>query len=359
MGKFSSAFLFVLSLIATNLFSQTEPKPLAAYKIDSLWHVVDYSGKDILKPFKAENVSAYSEGAFLFSVLKDGAEKQGFMNLKGEVIIPPIYDKALPFSEGYCLVMKSVPNSKVAVEVYFLDKKGKPLNKKPFIDGVSFSEGLAYFMDADRNSGYIDSTGARVLDLQGNIGNEFSEGLAAASRSGFSLGFIDKTGRFVVQPRFDMAGKFSEGKCAVFYDAKYGYIDKTGKTILQYNYDYARPFKSGRAWVGNLERKKMKIRWAIIDSAGNALTPYSFIRVSNFSEGYAAVRDSLGWGFVDRNGVFLFKKRFFHTANFIDGLAWASEKNGKRGFINTKGEYVVELPKFDKAYDLRLNKRIY
>ncbi|HEF3474383.1 TPA: WG repeat-containing protein, partial [Campylobacter coli] len=51
------------------------------------------------------------------------------------------------------------------------------------------------------------------------------------------------------------------------------------------------------------------------------------------------------WGFIDKNGEFVIEPKFDGVGNFSEGLARV-ELNGKYGFIDKSGKIVIE-PKFD------------
>jgi hypothetical protein len=75
-------------------------------------------------------------------------------------------------------------------------------------------------------------------------------------------GYIDKTGALVIQPQFDSASGFSDGLAAVQQGQKWGYIDKTGAPVIQYQFSGANDFSDGLAAV-----------WTQ-DSANNGLKGY-------------------------------------------------------------------------------------
>ena len=62
--------------------------------------------------------------------------------------------------------------------------------------------------------------------------NLFVHGLLAVQNEydkvGYKVGYIDKTGAFVIEPKFDYAESFSEnGSATAKVNGKWGYIDKT------------------------------------------------------------------------------------------------------------------------------------
>lgn len=177
-----------------------------------LWGIVDKkTGKEIV-PCKYESVGSFFEG--MADVLQNG--RWGFVNLKGEMVIPPKYVKAstyaiLKFSEGLAVVTTDTT-----------------INKK---------------------FGAIDKTGKMVIPfLYDNLG-DFAEGVALANK-----GKILKQGQYSWQQDIVTAGKF-------------GYINKTGKTIISFEYEWGTNFLKGQAEV-----LKDSIRFSIDINGKNTLT---------------------------------------------------------------------------------------
>lgn len=177
-----------------------------------LWGIVDKkTGKEIV-PCKYESVGSFFEG--MAAVLQNG--RWGFVNLKGEMVIPPKYVKAstyaiLKFSEGLAVVTTDTS-----------------INKK---------------------FGAIDKTGKTVIPFVYDNLVDFAEGLALANK-----GKILKQGKYSWQQDIVTAGKI-------------GYINKTGKTIIPFEYEWGSNFINGQAEV-----LKDSIRFSIDINGKNTLT---------------------------------------------------------------------------------------
>jgi hypothetical protein len=98
---------------------------------------------------------------------------------------------------------------------------------------------------------------------------------------------------------------------------------------------------------------------AFIDSTGTTVFDYhGYSSVSAFSEGYAAVKQDVDWGFdgywgfIDKTGNLVIPCTFEGLAtDFCDGLAGVA-KGGKYGYINTSGETVIPF-EYDAVYGSR------
>ncbi len=359
--KYSTLIISLLLLLNINASaSESFFKPLAVYQNDSLWHFVNYEGNQIFPPQKLQNVFGYNDGMYCVSAMVDGKEKWGYLDSTGKFAIAPKYDKAMLFSEGFAVVYDFSSRLGNQIMISFIDKNGSVINKDDLVDALSFSEGLAFAYTRDGKSGYINKTGEFVIDLKDLVGNRFSEGLSVVTNYDLNAGFIDNTGNVVIPLQYESAKQFSEGFAPVNKNSKYKYINSNGVTVIDGNYDYAHDFKEGRAFIGDLYPKSFMTLWGIIDTGGNLIKDYSYIAVWDFSEGMAAVRDSVAWGFIDKDGKYIIEPVYSFASSFVDGLAWASKKEeGIFGYINKNIEYIIKFNKFEKFIDLRLNKRMY
>ncbi len=137
-------------------------------------------------------------------------------------------------------------------------------------------------------------------------------------RWGFSDRFYTEA---IIKCQYDSTMAFTEGFGRVKMNGKYGFVDKTGKLVIPAKYDGAMEFKDGFAAV--------------------------------FNDGKAF--------FIDKNGIDVFKKTFKSISSFSFGLAMCAGEDGRRGFIDTKGNIVVPLtleaafPFGDKLTPVRFN----
>lgn len=149
-------------------------------------------------------------------------------------------------------------------------------------------------------------------------------------------GFVDNKGNFAyheLNPQYVRA--YSE---AVRF--KYGYlVDKRGKRITEKKFRQTADFSNGLAAVCET------ILWGYIDTAGNYVIAPKFQDAKDFREGLAPAKKSGLWGFCDKTGKWVVVPRFEDAIPFSDGLAGVVSA-GKVGYINHQGEFVVP-PQFD------------
>lgn len=224
--------------------------------------------------------------------------------------------------------------------------------------------------------GYIDKSGAYVIEPQFSKAKSFSEGRAAAEQDK-KWGFIDTSGKWAIQPDYDKVKYFNSGYALVLKDDQWNYIDTSGKALETVSTEKYFDFEGGVAFI----RQGEKI--GLIGTDGKVILAPTFDAIKKFRNDHAKVRQGEQWGMIDKagklvipaeyeelgntfstSGVFGKKGGAFGiiqngTFNPIEGAdkVWNfhgnssltyARKNKKIGYVNSKGEWVIE-PKFDKA----------
>ena len=316
-----------------------------AYK----WGYLDKKGNLII-PLIYEAANPFSES--LAVVAQDG--KYGYIDKTGKIVVPFIYDRAEACSDG----MASVKTDK---KWGYIDKTGNLAISCEYDQADAFSEGFAAVRkESNGKWGYIDKTGKTVVPFEYNRAHAFSEGLAVVSvwdgQYRDHYGYIDTTGRIAVPLEYELACDFSEGLGGVRKNGKTGYIDKTGKVVVPIVYDsHDRSFHEGLANV--LKGGK----WGYIDQEGRVAIPFQYSFADAFSDGMAVVsNDGINYGYIDKAGklVLPYAYRYNPDMAFSDGVARvnlndedimlmnATDTNkwsDKYGFIDKTGKFVIPV----------------
>ena len=234
--------------------------------------------------------------------------KSGFVNRAGRVVIKPIYDVVMPFSEGIAAV--SISNA-----WHFIDTMGTPVFRAtfpvssgdvecneminvPYESLLRFRKGICHIIIGDSVLA-IDRAGKVVKRL---TTAEFASGPDAdtvalrpfESNKGLS-GFKDRMGNQVIEPRFRITGRvFSEGLCYAMGETgeTFGYIDTTGKFIIPPAFMAAQDFSEGLALVTTISGKWADTRF--IDHRGKTAIAPPWLKCfqvlpPGFKEGYAVI----------------------------------------------------------------------
>jgi hypothetical protein len=276
------------------------------------------------------------------------------------MVIEPSFNKAFDFHDGRARV-------EVNERYGFIDPSGTMVIEPGFEEASDFSEGVARVLRCTREKkctqvnvgsgsqtsfSFLTGGELRLIDLDGDTITardcyslrSVHDGMAAYQvRVDGPWGFVDRTGAIVIEPQFENAAAFSEGLAAVQVGEKWGYVDKTGAMVIQPQFDSASFFSDALAAV------KVDKQWGYLDHKGAMVIQPQFASIGDFSEGVAAVYDGDLWGFIDKSGAMVIQPRFDSVSGFSEGIArvWMGNfQDGQlSGYINSKGEYIWEPSK--------------
>ena len=184
--------------------------------------------------------------------------KFGYSDRRGQVIIPARFDSADEFSEGLAAV-------------------GIKMNDRTC--GIAFESRIfADCIESIRPKiGYINETGAMMIEPQFVSGSDFDSGMAVVGKPGGKCGFIDRTGRVLGEIQFNEVHPFAEGYAAVrmggsrdsdsnyYSGGKWGYIDERGEIVIEPQ------FKEAGQFVGGIALVRTDSGFACIDHKANVV----------------------------------------------------------------------------------------
>lgn len=249
------------------------------------------------------------------TVFRSASGKYGFKNKNGEVVIAPVYHLALDFSEGFAAVNIGYETGydqyfySVIVVNYgkwgFINEKGEVVIPIAFRSVTSFSEGLA----GVDNRLYIDKTGEVefTLEIYYDEIYPFEGGVALVGRNK-QYGYIDRSGKEVVLSihskstidRTPVAQLINETRLTLSpfeSSGKWGYKNNKDEIVIAAIYNIACAYSDDLALV---ERDG---QWFYIHKDGSQATPFlTYDHTENFVNGYARVRSGNVWGYIDKTG---------------------------------------------------------
>lgn len=229
--------------------------------------------------------------------------KYGFVDEKGKVVVPVVYDNIWDFKNGLAKVSL---NGKYGL----IDEKGKVILLAICDDIIDFENGLA------------------KIELYGKWGE------------------VDKKGNVIVKVIYDYIWDFKDGLAKVKLNGKHGFIDNKGVVVVPIIYDDIINFEN------ELARVKLNNRWGVVDESGKEIISVKYDVIHSFNENLAVV--SLNWkfGFIDKTGREVIPIKYDWAYDFSDGLARVKlndkKGNSKFGFINEANEIVIPI-KYDYA----------
>ena len=330
--------VYLMAILANNSFGQSND--------------VDYSLEGLAKACAYyDEVSSFHEG--LSTVKKDG--KYGFINKKGELVIPRIpckeYKYVGPFSEGLACV--GWIEDDCSNRSGYIDVNGNmvvDLNTKYEVIG-DFHDGLASVRTWEGKCGFINKNGQEIIPCKYLHASDFSEGLAAVDfessyDKSYNLvykhsGYIDTNGNVVISSKkYREIYGFHNGLALVKRDYKAGYIDKSGMEVIPCSYSNASDFSEGLALteIGGQDGYYINIRGQQVLKFSDIISPKE-----DFHEGLAIVRYDKYNLYAYVNTSFKFVFYYFEDAkSFSEGLALV-KKNGKWGFIDKNGKSTFDF----------------
>jgi hypothetical protein len=303
---------------------------------------------------KEQRVTINPPNEPLFPIVQNG--KWGYMNARGEIIIPPRFKAAEEYSEDLAWADDT-----------FIDGTGKAIiNLRPlleqqiapdhkFIDGVVMLRdvqhtGFIRFMSLARLQTSTPSISDwATLNKQGQVWvppypllQPFKGGLAPINLNG-GVAFMNTSGEVVIPPGiYQSYSDCGEGLCAVSSalnsDHLWGFVDTHGQIAITPQYNGAHGFHEGLARASSLMLRKEI--WGFINTSGHFVVPPEYDEADDFSDGYAAVKKNDRWGFVDRDGRTVVDRLYpDKPGRFHGGLAQVM-LNGKLAYIDAHGHYV-------------------
>lgn len=293
-------------------------------------------------------------------------DKFGCIDRKGNIVIQPTWDYILQGDKNKQLLVKKD-------SLYgFIDSKGQVIVRPQYQDANLFSDGLSAVSNG-KKYGFINLKGDTVIPfLYDETFMGFNNGLSDVTLND-SCGYIDKQGKIVVPFIYETCYPFMSAYSQVeTFDGDGFLIDKKGK-----KYDEDDVNEKHRLWVprevypgsfststgqGRMNAKGDTIvppiykvtgnfidhmyivqdknkRWGAYNAKGKLTVPCKFDEICHFSEGLALNNK---WGLVDKNGRIVVEPIYDYVGRFVNGLAYI-ETNGKSGFINKKGQIIIQM----------------
>lgn len=211
--------------------------------------------------------------------------------------------------------------------------------------------GARYAVMQKGKVGYINGRGRLIIPISYNDGARYSHQGLILVKSGNLWGFIDHDGQMVIAAQYSWAKDFSDGLAVVSrkYPKKflpfYGFINEKGDEVIPLQYMQARSFTSD-----GLAAVKKDLRWGYINTHGDLLITPVYEETGDFHQNMAAVKQNGKWGYINFAGRMMISLQFDEAGDFSDGIA-PVKHNGLWGYIGLDGRFVV-LPSYREAHAL-------
>ncbi len=259
-------------------------------------------------------------------------DKWGFIDSFGNEVVPPIYTQARAFSEGYAAVSVNKPGE--FTKWFYINDSFQLKIKFGFADALAFKEGLAP-VKTYRGWNYISTDG--VIRLKGDYDSalHFHNGYARVLQNGY-WALIDKEGRYALNPNYAGLSDYAERVLGVCFKGTttWKLTALSGDTLSPDSFSF----------IGNCADEWIPVRqgdhaFYITTNGKVALDPY-VQEAWPFYGKYASVKENGFWFLMDKQGRVYRDLQLLSPVNFDSYLTWIELANGKKGYMNRKGEWV-------------------
>ena len=223
----------------------------------------------------------YSEG---LAAVK-GKEGWGFVDVKGNVIIPFIYKKVRDFHEGRAAV-------KTEKGWGYIDKNNKLIISDKYFDAKDFNDGMAAVkVKSDTDEHYSDGYDEEKIARQGEM---------------LSWIYINSEGEMAFDDFYSNVSTFHDGVACVFKDKSWEYINSKGESVSKVRLENLYPLHYSNGLIPNMGGE-LGDEWGYSDLSGKWIIQPQYRSVSEFCDGIAVVEEFGGnMKVIDNKGIVLF-----------------------------------------------------
>lgn len=313
------------------------------------WGYINNKGQFVIPP-QYEEVSEFQANGMAI-VWLDG--RAGIIDQNGRFVVQPIYDSVYPFSEGRAFVFEDDEGYSL------IDETGEILNEKPYpFSYISdFHEQRAVIQEFVNRTeflyGYLDSSGNLIIPPEYNYAHDFRDGKAMVGVKDGTSAFIGLNGEILTTYPYEQMGPLSEGMISFRKTAqdKAGYVNEAGKVVIPPRFSYAGPFENGRAIVNVSE--DYKNQYGLIDKTGAFILEPQYYDIQLIGEERASVAKAIDPEYPQAGTIFALVDTT--TGKFLTNFSYDSMNQYERKyssvtkgvnsyFINRNGRRAPHLP---------------
>ena len=190
--------------------------------LDGKWGMLDKQGHMII-PCKYDQLIPVEDNGECIVILND---KEGYINIKNEYILPLIYDRIWKFSDGIAPV-------KLNGKCIYIDKQGTQVIPYSYEDNYHFKNGVARVKLNDKY-GYIDLNGNQIIPCAYDSASEYFYLGIARVKLNNKYGYIDTSGKHIIPLNFTWVRRYDEVNIIEAFNSELGqlyYYDLQGCLI--------------------------------------------------------------------------------------------------------------------------------
>ena len=215
---------------------------------------IDVRGDWIIPPIFQRAEAFHNQVAIAYGPSRG----EGIIDRTGSWKCDPVYHQIFDFDEetsstiAYVHVAH-VPGVRGRLRCVLVDEEGNQVGDECYDHGHRGGQGLVPVARGTQWS-VVTHAGELVIPFAFHGIDPFSEGVAVTRGADGRVGAIGKRGRWVIKPTFTSMNRFSEGLCAAAVEddsgrLKWGYIDGDGNWVIEPAFGEAWELRNGVALV--------------------------------------------------------------------------------------------------------------
>lgn len=324
---------------------------LAVVSVEGSLRIVDKNGKITSTNVIYNQSRSFREG---LCAVQSYSSFWGFINTKGVLVVPMIYDEEEDFKNGKTKVLF---NGKTL----FFDKTGREVIENETIterttsvniyeDRVSSYAGGPISVKFKGKWGLLDTSNKAITAFKYDKALYINSDLVAEVTMNGKKGYINIKGEEVIPPIYESLELFNAKLRIAILNGKSGLYERNGKLVLPVIYDEISKISYG-GWDAQIFKIKVNDKFGWVDSTGTEILPPIYENVNYFRNGLFPVKLDGKWGVIEKNGnvVINFKYDLIYSFEKVD--IYGMKVGDKFGFLNSVGEEII-APIYDETvYD--------
>lgn len=234
--------------------------------------------------------------------------RYGIIDENGGIVLPLVYTDVIRDGTIGFIVQDTLGN------MGYVNNRGEFIVPCVYDDVKGFNEGLMVVATSNK-CGYVDSLSDWVIDSIYDDARDFSDGMARVKK-GNEWMFIDKKGNVVESLKYEeILTGFSDNRAFVRQNGTICMVNRRGTVIKQIDVDSVYSFNEGYAGF------KKNGKFGMLDTNGNVSVAPKYEKLSSYENGLAKYKKDNLWGLIDTGGNVVVDASHNADCGTIDGYA--------------------------------------
>lgn len=274
----------------------------------------------------------------LLAVTTGSGTTWGYIDTKGNLVIPYQFHGATAFYQGLAIVLDDQNRANL------INKQGEFILEHDYNSIYRDDQTMLFIVEDNGKYGLLGIDGKKIIDLIYDEIQPFSEELAVVKQDD-QYGYINTKGQIVIKPSYEKAKPFSNGYAAVSNANLFGYINRKNELMIDYQYRGASDFNcDGKSVVTILEGTIHQ--FYLIDKLDNKIID-NVVSIKGSCPIYGVTTTS--GSYLYKSDGTLFVDTVFDDINDVDGYYVHAILNGVDTFLYYKSNGEVITSKVNEG----------